>query len=49
MNINNVPSYAKDYKYWVVRDCGKDGFMELMEMLKLSKQFVKLSLMVKSM
>ena len=25
MNINNVPSYAKSYKYWVVRDCGKDG------------------------
>ena len=25
MNINNVPYYAKDYKYWVVRDCGKDG------------------------
>ena len=25
MNINNVPYYAKDYKYLVVRDCGKDG------------------------
>lgn len=24
MKINNVPAYAKQYKYWVVRDCGKD-------------------------
>lgn len=25
MHINNVPAYAEQYKYWVVRDCGKDG------------------------
>ena len=26
MKINNVPSYAANHKYWIVRDCGKDGY-----------------------
>lgn len=41
--INNVPSYAVNHKYWIVRDCGKDGmwFYGAYSRLKIAQSISK--------